>query len=100
MQVPNIDFMGRRMVASIFSGLMLVVAVVALGFNGLNMGLDFTGGTLLELGFDAPVDPEQIRTRLNSQGYENGTVQHFGSNQDVLIRMLCATRRRPNSVRR
>jgi preprotein translocase subunit SecF len=85
--MKTIDFMGKRKIAAIGSITLLVVAVVALSFNGLNMGLDFTGGTLIEIGYTNPVAAEEIRSFLEDEGYENGTVQYFGSNTDILIRM-------------
>jgi len=87
MKTPQFDFMGKRMYASILSGLLVVVSLFELGVNGLNMGLDFTGGSLVELGFEQEVDPERIRRVLGDKGFENGTVQYFGSNRDILIRM-------------
>jgi len=87
MKTPNFDFMGKRFYATIASGIALTVAVFALVFNGLNMGLDFTGGTLVELGFSSEVDAEEVRVVLNDNGFVNGTVQYFGSNQDILIRI-------------
>ena len=87
MKTPEFDFMGKRLYASVLSGVLIIVAAVSLGVNGLNMGLDFTGGTLVELGFSTEVDPEEIRGVLRDNGFENGTVQYFGSNRDVLIRM-------------
>ncbi len=87
MKTPNFDFMGKRFIAAIASAVALVVAVGALAVNGLNMGLDFTGGTLVELEFPQEIDPEEVRGVLDRNGYENGTVQYFGSNRDILIRM-------------
>ncbi|MEM9620444.1 MAG: protein translocase subunit SecF [Pseudomonadota bacterium] len=87
MRQTNFDFMGRRKVAAGFSIVLVLVAVLELGINGLNMGLDFTGGTLVEVGFDTPADAEAIRQYLNTSGYANGTVQFFGTNRDILIRM-------------
>jgi len=87
MKTPNFDFMGKRFIAAIASAVALVVAVGALAVNGLNMGLDFTGGTLVELEFPQEIDQEEVRGVLDRNGYENGTVQYFGSNRDILIRM-------------
>jgi preprotein translocase subunit SecF len=83
----NIDFMGKRWIAAAFSATLLLIALGALGARGLNMGLDFTGGSLLEVVYAEPVDPEVLRQYLNQSGFANGTVQFFGSNQDILIRM-------------
>lgn len=87
MKIPSFDFMGKRFIAAAFSALLLVVSVGTLFVNGLNLGLDFSGGSQIELGFVDEVDPEAIRSGLAAQGFENGTVQSFGSNRDILIRM-------------
>ena len=81
------DFMGRRKVATIMSGILLLVSVVSLSFSGLNLGLDFTGGSLVEVGLGKEVEPEEVRRYLTSEGFTNGTVQTFGSNTELLIRM-------------
>ena len=87
MKMPFIDFMARRRVAGGLSLAAVVLSVVALGVMGLNLGLDFTGGTLVEVVFEEPVDPEEIRGILVDAGYQNGTVQYFGTEEDLLIRM-------------
>jgi preprotein translocase subunit SecF len=87
MNLPFVDFMGKRKVAGIASMILVVVSVAGLGVMGLNQGLDFTGGTLVEVEFVEPVDPEQVRGILDGAGFENGTVQYFGTERDLLIRM-------------
>ena len=83
----HIDFMGKRKYALVLSAALLVTALLSLGSKGLNMGLDFTGGSLLEVGFTEEVDPEEVRNFLQGAGFNNGTVQYFGTNRDLLIRM-------------
>ena len=83
----QIDFMGKRKYALVLSAALLVTALLSLGSKGLNMGLDFTGGSLLEVGFTEEVDPEEVRNFLEGAGFNNGTVQYFGTNRDLLIRM-------------
>ena len=83
----QIDFMGKRKYALVLSAALLVTALLSLGSKGLNMGLDFTGGSLLEVGFTEEVDPEEVRNFLQGAGFNNGTVQYFGTNRDLLIRM-------------
>ena len=83
----QIDFMGKRKYALVLSAALLVTALLSLGSKGLNMGLDFTGGSLLEVGFTEEVDPEEVRNLLQGAGFNNGTVQYFGTNRDLLIRM-------------
>ncbi len=87
MKTPNFDFMGKRTIAMVLSGVLLAIALGSFAMNGLNMGLDFTGGSLIEVGFEQEVDLEEVRAHLNDAGYINGTVQYFGSNRDVLVRM-------------
>ena len=83
----QIDFMGKRKYALVLSAALLVTALLSLGSKGLNMGLDFTGGSLLEVGFTEEVDPEEVRNFLQGAGFNSGTVQYFGTNRDLLIRM-------------
>ena len=83
----NIDFMGKRHLALIFSSVVLVGSVVALVVQGINRGLDFTGGALIEVGFDEAADPAAVRNVLNEAGYSNAVVQNFGSETDILIRV-------------
>ena len=83
----TIDFMGKRHLALIFSGVVLVGSVVALVVQGVNRGLDFTGGALIEVSFDEAVEPTAVRNVLNEAGYSNAVVQNFGSETDILIRV-------------
>ena len=83
----HIDFLGKRRFAAIFSGLLIVAAIVSLATQGLKLGIDFTGGTLVELGYTKAVDLKGMRSALEDAGLDNATVQHFGSAQEVLIRL-------------
>lgn len=83
----NIDFMGKRLVAMVLSGALLLVAVGSLAWQGLNLGLDFTGGSLVEVKLSEKVDPQVVRGFLVESGFTNGTVQTFGSDEDLLIRV-------------
>ncbi|MDE0931958.1 MAG: protein translocase subunit SecF [Halioglobus sp.] len=82
-----INFMGQRKLAIIFSGLLLLVSIVSLATKQLNWGLDFTGGTLVEIHYSATADLNAIRSTLDTQGYAGSSVMSFGSDQDVLIRL-------------
>ena len=83
----QLDFMGKRVYAMICSGVFLVICVISLVLNGLNLGLDFTGGAMVEVGFSEEIDPELVRDELEKGGFSNGTVQYFGSNRDLLVRI-------------
>jgi len=84
----NFDFMGRRKLAMIFSVVLLMVSVSSLVSRGLNFGIDFTGGVLLEVGYEGVADLSDIRQRLSSGDFADAQVQNFGAASDVLIRML------------
>jgi len=83
----NIDFMSKRRIAGVFSVVLVLAAFLSFMIQGLNWGLDFTGGTLVEVEFSEPADPEAVRQLLIENGYANGVVQYFGTNRDLLIRM-------------
>lgn len=84
----NIDFMGKLMrPALILSGTVLLLLIVAIPIRGFNFGLDFTGGTVLELGYQEPVELADVRAVLEREGFTGATVQHFGTRTDVMIRL-------------
>ncbi|UTW03630.1 protein translocase subunit SecF [Amphritea atlantica] len=81
------NFMGLRKVAAAFSITLLLISVASLAINGLKFGLDFTGGSLIEVGYQQEPDLNGIRDKLQNAGYEDAIVQTFGSPVDILIRM-------------
>jgi len=83
----NINFMGKRRLAMILSAVMLAISLTALVSKGLNFGIDFTGGTLIEVGYPQAVELEPIRAVLADSGFDGAQVQHFGSSRDVLVRI-------------
>ena len=83
----DLDFMSRRRFAVVFSAVMLAVSVLSLAVRGLEFGIDFTGGTLVEVGYPAPVELEPVRATLDRAGFEGAVVQHFGTARDVLVRL-------------
>lgn len=85
MKIPNIDFVGKRKLAIIFSSLLVLISLVSLGTQGLKLGIDFTGGTLIELGAKHTVNLDNIRTKLTDNKFESFNVSHFGSDKEVLI---------------
>jgi preprotein translocase subunit SecF len=85
----NIDFLsaGRRKVALAISALLVIVSLVSLANRGLEFGIDFTGGILLEVGYPQAADLDQIRNNLAASGFTDAQVQKFGSDNDVLVRL-------------
>lgn len=88
----NFDFMKLRNAAMILSAILLLISIASLATRGLNLGLDFTGGTLLEVSYQQPADIQNIRSKLEASGFTDSTVQNFGSETEVLIRMAEAYR--------
>ena len=83
----NIDFLAWRKLALIVSSIFLVVSISSLFIKGLNWGLDFTGGTLVELSYPNGAEIDSIRDTLSSEGFEGAQVANFGSNKEVLIKL-------------
>lgn len=83
----TINFMGFRRVTQVFSIMLVLASIISLSVQGLNFGLDFTGGTLVEVVYDEPADLQSIRAALNENNYLGAQVVNFGSDQDVLIRL-------------
>ena len=83
----NFDFMSYRKQAAIASILLLIVSAASIVLRSLEWGLDFTGGTLVEVTYEAAAFPEEIRAELDQAGYSGHVVQYFGSDRDILVRM-------------
>jgi preprotein translocase subunit SecF len=81
------NFMGLRKVAAIFSAVLLIASVASLSTKGLVLGLDFSGGTQIEVGYEQPADVAAIRQQLETAGFESPVVIQYGSETDVLIRL-------------
>ncbi len=80
--------MRRRRVTATLSILAIVISIVSLSTRGLNFGIDFTGGVLLEVGYPEAADLAQIRGTLGVEGFGEAQVQNFGTARDVMIRLL------------
>ncbi len=85
--MKTINFMGQRKLASIFSAVLLLVAIGSLSINQLNWGLDFTGGTLVEVHYSDTVPLDGVRRTLEEGGFARAIVVSFGSDRDVMIRL-------------
>lgn len=93
----NIDFLGKRNIALGVSLVLILVSIASLYTRGLNLGVDFTGGYLIEVGYTQPVELEPVRKLLQDSEYSDAMVQHFGTSRDVLVRI--APREGVNSAR-
>lgn len=83
----DIPFMKYARVTSLVSLATFLLAVVFLVWKGLNLGVDFTGGTVIEVRYGAPADIQKIRQHLAANGYAEASVQNFGTSRDVLVRL-------------
>ncbi len=82
------DFIGRRWVAISASAVLIIIGLLTAGIRGLNYGIDFAGGTLVELRMPRDVDIEDVRRELRGIGMGDSTIQHYGSKDEILIRMM------------
>lgn len=85
--MKTINFMGQRKFAAVFSVILLLISIGSLTTRQLNWGLDFTGGTLVEVHYSETVPLEDVRRTLGEGGFERAIVVSFGSDRDVLIRL-------------
>ncbi|WHZ18462.1 MAG: Protein translocase subunit SecF [Rhodanobacteraceae bacterium] len=83
----NIDFLGMRKVSIVISAILLIVSVWAITVKGLNYGLDFTGGILIQVNYEQPVDVGEVRNALGKAGFEHAVVQSMGGTRDISIRL-------------
>ncbi|MCC5796371.1 MAG: protein translocase subunit SecF [Methylophaga sp.] len=83
----NINFLAMRPYAVVLSALLIIVSIFSISTRGLNFGIDFTGGTMIELGYPQAANLDEIRSTLANGGFEDASVQNFGSIREVLIRL-------------
>lgn len=83
----HINFMNKRKLAMFFSLILVIISLGSLAVKGLNLGIDFTGGYLIEAGYQHDVNLDNIRTKLAEAEYSDVQVQHFGSSKDIIVRI-------------
>lgn len=83
----TIRFMRFSKPASLLSLILVIASIGIIAVKGFNWGLDFTGGTLIEVGFEHPADLKQVREVLSAKGFDDAIVQHFGSSKEVMVRV-------------
>ncbi len=102
MQIFNketrIDFLGYKKVGLALSTVLIIISITAIFMRGLNFGIDFTGGTLVEVGYDQAVEVESVRTTLEQSGFNKAVVQHFGTAKDVSVRLPSSSKEQAVTV--
>lgn len=83
----KIDFVGQRYLAFAIDGLLVIATILSLWFQGLNLGIDFTGGVVIEAASEKTIDVGGLREKLGTLGFGEVAIQNFGSDKDVLIRV-------------
>jgi preprotein translocase subunit SecF len=86
--IREYNFMGIRKIALTISAILMLISLASLVVNKLNVGIDFTGGSVIEIGYPKSVELEPIRLELGKAGFADAVVQHFGSAKEVLIRLV------------
>lgn len=97
-RVPKINFMAQRKVGLVVSSILTVAAILLVVFRGLNFGIDFTGGVLVEVSYPKSVELDKVRHDLAEAGYERAIVQYFGASSAVLIRLPPASSENSSQV--
>ena len=86
-QKTNFDFMGKRKIAFVLSAVLIVISIVSLVTRDLNFGLDFTGGTLIEVSYPAAPEISDVRSNLSNAGMDDAVVQTFGAATEIVVRI-------------
>jgi len=94
----NIDFNRYRFPATIFSAILLVASITSVLINGMNLGLDFTGGTLIEVRYEDDANRDSIQKQLEDAGFEKSVVQYFGTSKDITIRLAPQEGRKADEI--
>lgn len=98
--IKIINFMGMRKMAAVVSVILVLLSIGSLAIKGLSLGLDFTGGSLIELRYEKTADLSAVRDQLKDMGYPGATVINFGSDRDVLVRFQTTDQKASNTVAR
>lgn len=96
--IPHIDFMRVRKIAVAASIVVLLIAIGSLAYQGLNLAIDFTGGTVVEVHYPQATDLGAVRNALHSGGFADASVQHFGTPEEVLIHLQAQNDGKNNSI--
>ena len=94
----NIDFIKYRKPATFFSAILLIVSIGSIFSNGLNLGLDFTGGTLIEVRYEQDAERDAVQKQLELAGFTKTVVQYFGTSKDLTIRLAPQMDRKADEI--
>lgn len=94
----NIDFIKYRKLATFFSAILLIVSIGSIFSNGLNLGLDFTGGTLIEVRYEQDAERDAVQKQLEQAGFTKTVVQYFGTSKDLTIRLAPQMDRKADEI--
>ena len=97
-RTPNIDFISKRMIYYVISAVMIVGSILLLAFKGLNLGIDFTGGVVVEVNYPQAADHDRARQALETAGFPEAQVQSFGSSRDLMVRVMVPEGENVNEV--
>jgi preprotein translocase subunit SecF len=97
-RTPTIDFMGKRRITYALSAALMIGSFVLLAVRGLNLGIDFTGGVVVEVAYPAAADIDRARDALAAAGFKDAQVQSFGSSRDLAVRVIPAAGEDVNQV--
>ena len=87
-RTPSIDFMGSRRITYVISAILMIGSLVLLATRGLNLGIDFTGGVVVEVAYPGAADIDGARNALEQAGFDDAQVQSFGSSRDLAVRVM------------
>ena len=99
-RTPNIDFMGKRRITYVISALLMIASFALLATRGLNFGIDFTGGVVVEVSYPNAANVDRAREALSQSGFEEAQVQSFGSSRDLAVRVTPEANEDVNEVSR
>jgi preprotein translocase subunit SecF len=97
-RTPNIDFLGNRRYTYIISATLMIGSLLLVFLRGLNLGIDFTGGVVVEVSYPQAADHDRAREALQTAGFPDAQVQSFGSSRDLMVRVMAPEGQNVNEV--
>jgi preprotein translocase subunit SecF len=97
-RTPNVDFLGNRRYTYIISTILMIGSLLLVGLRGLNLGIDFTGGVVVEVSYPQAADHDRAQEALEAAGFPDAQVQSFGSSRDLMVRVMAPEGENVNQV--